>query len=63
VEDNYAPKGITRESMEFTPISRQEKGWQFSFCADLRNVNAVTRKDGFPTPLVSDTLDALIGNK
>ena len=48
--------------MEFTRSSRQENG-SFRFCVDLRKVNAVKRKDSFPIPLVSDTLDALNGTK
>ena len=41
----------------------KKKNGSFRFCVDLRKVNAVTRKDSFPMPLVSDTLDALSGTK
>ena len=40
-----------------------KKDGSFRFCVDLRKVNAVTRKDSPPMPLVSDTLDALSGTK
>ena len=59
-------KGIVREP--FSPWSSpvvlvMKKDGSFRFCVDLRKVNAVTRKDSSPMPLVSDTLDALSGTK
>ena len=56
-------KGIIRESVSpwSSPVVLvKEKDGSFRFCVDLRKVNAVTRKDSFPMPLVSDTLDALV---
>ena len=59
-------KGIIRESVSpwSSPVVLvKKKNGSFRFCVDLRKVNAVTRKDSFPMPLVSDTLDALSGTK
>ena len=33
------------------------------FCCDLRKVNSVTKKDSYPLPKISDTLDALSGSQ
>src|SRR6218665_1709653 len=33
------------------------------FCVDYRAVNAITRKDAYPLPLISESLDALSGAK
>lgn len=35
----------------------------FRFCIDYRRVNAVTKRDAFPTPDVSDALDSLRGSQ
>ena len=54
-----------RESLEnpflhgVHPKFSSKKDGSFRFCVDLREVNAIKRKDSFPMPLVSDTLDAL----
>ena len=59
-------KGAIRESISpwSSPVVLvKTKSSSFRFCVDLRKVNAVTRKDSFPMPLVSDTLDALSGTK
>ena len=59
-------KGVIRESISpwSSPVVLvKKKNGSFRFCVDLRKVNAVTRKDSFPMPLVSDTLDALSGTK
>ena len=68
VEDNYAPKGITRESVSpwSSPVflvKKKDHSNCSRFCVDLRKDYAVTTKDSLPTALVFDTLDALIGNK
>ncbi|XP_015764203.1 PREDICTED: uncharacterized protein LOC107343152 [Acropora digitifera] len=65
VED-MLQKRIIRESVSpwSSPIVLvKKKDGSFRFCVDLRKVNAVTRKDSFLLPLVSDTLDALSGTK
>ena len=59
-------KGIIRQFVSpwSSPVVLvKKKNGNFRFCVDLRKVNAVTRKDSFPMPLVSDTLDALNGTK
>ena len=59
-------KGITRESVSpwSSPVVFfKKKDGSFCLCVDLRKVNAITRKDSFPMPLVSDTLNALNGTK
>ena len=59
-------KGIIRESVSpwSSPVVLVKiKEGSFRFCVDLRKVNVVTRKESFPMPLVSDTLDALRGTK
>ena len=65
VED-MLQKRIIRESVppwsSLVALVKKKDG-SFRFCVDLRKVNAVTRKDSFPMPLVSDTLDALSGTK
>ena len=64
--DDMLQKGIIRESVSpwGSPVVLvKKKNDSFRFCVDLRKVNAVTRKDSFPMPLVSDTLDALNGTK
>ena len=55
-------KGIIKESVSTWSSAValvKKKNSCFCFCVYLRKVNAVTRKDIFPVPLVSDTLDAL----
>ena len=56
-------KGIIRESVSpwSSPVVLfKKKDGSFRFCvADLRQFNAVAKKDSFPMPLLSDILDAL----
>ena len=64
--EDMLQKGIITESVSpwNSPVVLvKKKDGSFRFCVDLRKVNAVTRKDSFPMPLVSDTLDALRGTK
>ena len=66
VED-MLQKEIIRESVSpwSSPVVLslvKKKNGSFRFCVDFRKVNAVTRKDSFPMPLVSDTLDVLNGS-
>jgi len=59
-------KGIIQESVSpwSSPVVLvKTKNGQFRFCVDFRAINQVTRKDSFPMPLVSDTLDALSGTQ
>ena len=59
-------KGIIQESVSpwSSPVVLvKKKNDQLRFCVDFRTVNQVTRKDSFPMPLVSDTLDALSGTQ
>ena len=65
VED-MLQKGIVQESVSpwSSPVVLvKKKDGSFRFCVDFRRVNRVTRKDSFPMPLVSETLDALSGTK
>ena len=39
----------------------KKKDGSYRFCVDFRKVNKVTKVDGFPMPLVTDTLDSLAG--
>ena len=65
VED-MLQKGIVQESVSpwSSPVVLvKKKDGSFRFCVDFRRVHRVTRKDSFPMPLVSETLDALSGTK
>ena len=60
--DDMLQKGMVRESVSpwSSPVVHvKKKKGSFRSCVDLRKVNAVTRKDSFPMPSVSDTLNAL----
>ena len=63
VED-MLQKGIVQESVSpwSSPVVLVKKK-DGRFCVDFRRVNRVTRKDSFPMPLVSETLDALSDTK
>ena len=39
----------------------KKKDGSMSFCIDYRRVNSVTKKDAYPLPHISDTLDTLAG--
>ena len=41
----------------------KKKNGEMRFCVDYRKVNAVTRKDSFPLPLISEVLDSLCGTQ
>ena len=59
-------KGVIRESISpwSSPVVLvKKKNGGFRFCVNLRKVKEVARKDSFPMPLVSDTLDALSGTQ
>ncbi len=41
----------------------KKKDGSYRWCVDFRGVNSVTRKDSYPLPNISDTLDSLSGSK
>ena len=64
--NNMLERGIIQEFLSpwSSPVVLvKEKKWSIKFCCDFRRLNQVTRKDSFPMPLVSDTLDALSGTQ
>jgi len=44
-----------------SPVVLVKQGKKIRFCIDYRKLNAVTWKDSFPLPLISQTLDSLNG--
>ena len=59
-------RGIIQESVSpwSAPVVLvKKKNGETRFCIDFRLINKITRKDSFPMPLVSDTLDALSGTQ
>ena len=41
------------------PVIVRKKDGTFRYCVDYRSLNNLTRKDGFPLPLIEECLDAL----
>ena len=55
--DDMLQKGIIRESVSpwSSPVDLvKKKNGSLRFCVDLKKFTAVTRKDSFPMPLLSD---------
>jgi hypothetical protein len=44
------------------PVLVRKKDGGVRWCIDYRKLNAVTKKDAYPLPLISDCVDALSGN-
>jgi hypothetical protein len=45
------------------PVLIRKSDGKLRYAIDYRRVNAVTRKDVYPLPLIEGCLDALVGNK
>ena len=43
-------------------VLQKKKDGKWRFCVDYRKLNAVTKKDAWPLPLISDALDRIGGN-
>ena len=46
-----------------SPITIDTKGKKWRLCTDYRKVNAITKKDAYPLPLIQDIFDSLQGSK
>ena len=44
------------------PVLIRKKDGNVRYCIDYRKLNNVTKKDSYPLPLISESLDALSGN-
>ena len=45
------------------PVLVRKKDGEVRWCLDFRRLNAVTKKDAFPLPLISDCIESLAGNR
>ena len=64
--DNMLELGVIRPSTSAwsSPVILIKKpDGSDGFCCDLRKVNSVTKKDSYPLPKISDTLDTLSGSQ
>ena len=60
--DEMLRGGVIRESASPVVLVKKKSG-DLRFCVDYRRLNAVTRKDVFPTPRIDDLLDQIGGKK
>ncbi|KIJ45322.1 hypothetical protein M422DRAFT_97062, partial [Sphaerobolus stellatus SS14] len=56
-------KGFIRRYSILADVATHRKTGQLRLCVDYRGLNAITRKNRYPIPLVSDLLDRVQGCK
>ena len=63
--DKMLTAGVIRPSCSSwaaAPVLVKKKDGEVRWCLDYRKLNACTKKDVFPVPVMSECLDALVGN-
>ena len=63
--DKMLDAGIIEPSVSewiSAPVLIRKKDKSLRWCVDYRALNAVTRKDVFPLPMIDECIDSLIGN-
>ena len=60
-DQDIAQPSVSSWSSPVVLVKKKDGKWRF--CVDYRKLNAITRKDSFPLPLISDVLDSLSGTQ